>query len=190
MLILISVALAAAGVALAVRSVRGLRRSPRQRSSAGLLLLSAALVILATMGVRAGWQLPFYAVLAVCRSNLGWIGGALALYHEANQQYPPTLQPLVSERYVIDLALRCPLSESQAASYAYVPSLSPADPNDWIIAFDARGNHEDGSRHALYIGGAVQLLDAAGFENELRRFRTKFKATRGQDPRVVESGRP
>lgn len=106
---------------------------------------------------------------AVCASNLRQVGEALARYEaDKGGELPSSLADLYPEYLAAKGALDCPGTEV-GTGYLYVTGLKPANvekPELRIVAFDRKGNHEDG-RNVLFLDGHVTFLPEADFQQTL-----------------------
>ncbi|HUU97118.1 MAG TPA: hypothetical protein VM487_15375 [Phycisphaerae bacterium] len=124
----------------------------------------------------------------VCAANLRGIGMALSEYCDHYSTYPPSLQQLVETGLSTDGELKCPFAwfrERGETDYVYVTGLSPADPADWIIAYDHPANHPRRAFNVLYVSGEVKHLYMDDFVGEFKRFRDAYIAARGELPKTI-----
>ncbi len=110
---------------------------------------------------------------AACKEHLSQIGKAIFAYTmDHDELLPETLQGLMPAEYVAsDEVFHCPSADKPGISYAYVggepKQVMPLLPSDVIVAYDFKGNHEDG-RNVLYCDGHVSWSDEARFQERLK----------------------
>lgn len=149
-----------AGV-LAARRVykRNLRLAPVWHVLALMLVVSLVVGLIIPTGCG---QPAEPAHRAVCRSNLKQIGLALSIYAKDFENHLPRRLEELYPNYINDQALfECP-SAPDPQSYVYVPGLVADGDASRIVAFDRKGNHEDG-RNVLFADGKVRWMSENGF---------------------------
>jgi prepilin-type processing-associated H-X9-DG protein len=133
------------------------------------------LVFLASLLRPASCPVRENAKRANCKSNLRQIGLALHIYSD---DYAGTCPPSFRELYphYVDNArlYKCPSDDSvksrafadasgiAKSSYAYVPGLSPAMPDQMIVAYDkSLKHHSKAGRNVLFVDAHVEWWPAA-----------------------------
>jgi hypothetical protein len=146
------------------KSVEG---SPFMRDLGNSIVsLGAAAVIGGLLHPRLGTARTM-AKRAQCMNNIRQIGHALMMYAmDRDEKFPDSLDELTGF-YLDRKALQCPEAPDPALSYHYLPGLSTNAPWDAIIAFDRKGNHENG-RNVLFSDVHVEFLDENEFRETLR----------------------
>ncbi len=162
------------------------RRSARWLWWAGLAL-AVVVAGVATFRQMAA-DVPRKQSQAYCTvGNLGGIWIALEEYSDIHGEYPVSLASLIDRGLTTETTLRCPFQAykgKRGVDYSYVRGLHLRDPGDWLVAFDRRGNHPDGSRSVLYVSGRTASLSADEFVKEYERFAEEFRRARGAPPEI------
>ena len=106
---------------------------------------------------------------ASCTVKLKNIGLEIIAYRQShNDDFPPSLEVLASERHLDPKLLQCPTDEGPAdhPDYVYAPP-AVKDMHETMIACDSEGRHP-GLRNVLFTDGAVKSVSTDEFLKNLR----------------------
>ncbi len=85
-----------------------------------------------------------------------------------DEEFPPSFEALYERQYLKDRkVLECPARPGEPG-YVYVKGLKAADPPWVVLAYEKDGCFRDG-RNALFIGGNVQWMSEAKFQEALTK---------------------
>lgn len=148
-----------------------------------IALLMIGLIGLILVVASLAWYYacyPSWDANNVSRATLSMIGHCLRQYEQDVGFPAPTLAVLVQKKYI------SPKGLGEHCLYVQQVSLLN-DPNDWIVAYDAKESQAYG-RNVLYASGVVRSLSSAEFEQEWAHFVKVYREATGKPPNVVFAG--
>lgn len=182
------------GLILGIIGLRRISRSEGQLTGQGLavtgIVVSAIVVVLVPLAIALQGMMLFPALSgaraearkAACQANLHSIGIGLTLYRNGfENELPETLGDLYPEYVESEMVFACPGTDKTVIGrdglpqdYQYVGRLHPETHPLVIVAYDRRGNHDDG-RNVLFVDTHVEWLDEDGFHAQLQESLERVK---------------
>lgn len=115
--------------------------------------------------------------ISQCKRNLRQIGLALSMYaYKNNEKYPNDLLELFPKYFNDYKVLICREGQKglkrnlhdKETNYIYLPGLTAEAPDDCIVIFDEKNNHDNG-RNVLYLDAHTTWSEENEFKQELKR---------------------